>query len=326
MSGVALAWVLVAALIHATWNLLAKKTGGDVRFALVSQLAVALVWAPVGLWFAWHEVGTYGPLQWALIVASGAIHVVYFVTLLRGYRLADLSVVYPLARGTGPLLTAMAATLLLGESLSLLGWLGVLGVVLGIVLISGGPALWHALRAGTSAHERPQAGQSRPSPEGIQQSGRAALAGEDLLRLRRGVGYGLLTGVCIAAYTVVDGYAVKRAGISPVSVDYLGNLVRVPLTALWILALGRREPLPLAGYWRSTWKPALLIATISPVAYVLVLYAATVAPLSHVAPAREVSMLFAALLGGTLLRERNVGLRLLGAGSIAAGVIALAWA
>jgi drug/metabolite transporter (DMT)-like permease len=301
MSGIALALVLVAALIHASWNLLAKKTGGDVRFALMSQLAVALVWAPVGLWFAWHEVGAYGPLQWALIVASGAIHVVYFVTLLRGYRLADLSVVYPLARGTGPLLTAMAATLLLGESLGVLGWLGVLGVVLGIVLISGGPALWHALRAGAGAHE-------------------------DLVRLRRGVGYGLLTGVCIAAYTVVDGYAVKRAGISPVSVDYLGNVVRVPLTALWILALGRREPLPLAGYWRSTWKPALLIAAISPVAYVLVLYAATLAPLSHVAPAREVSMLFAALLGGTLLRERDVGLRLLGAGSIAAGVIALAWA
>jgi drug/metabolite transporter (DMT)-like permease len=306
MSGMALSWILVAALIHATWNLLAKKTGGDVRFALVSQVAVALVWAPVGLWFAWREVGAWGPLQWALVVASGAIHVVYFVTLLRGYRLADLSVVYPLARGTGPLLTAIVATLLLGESLGLRGWVGVLGVVLGIVLISGGPALWHALRAGNGAQVDDTDGH--------------------LGRLRAGVGYGLLTGMCIAAYTVVDGYAVKRAGMSPVSVDYLGNMVRVPLTLLWILALGRREPLPLAGYWRSTWKPALLIATISPVAYVLVLYAATMAPLSHVAPAREVSMLFAALMGGTLLRERDAGLRLLGACSIAAGVVALAWA
>ncbi|HET7865989.1 MAG TPA: EamA family transporter [Burkholderiaceae bacterium] len=308
MSGMALTWVLVAALIHATWNLLAKKTGGDVRFALVSQVAVALVWAPVGLWFAWREVGAWGWLQWALIVASGAIHAVYFVTLLRGYRLADLSVVYPLARGTGPLLTAMVATVLLGESLGLLGWLGVLGVVLGILLISGGPALWHALRAGRGG----QAGDADGHPDA------------HLRRLRAGVGYGLLTGLCIAAYTVVDGYAVKRAGVSPVSVDYLGNVVRVPLTLLWILALGRREPLPLAGYWRATWKPALLIAAISPVAYVLVLYAATLAPLSHVAPAREVSMLFAALLGGTLLRERDAGLRLLGAASIAAGVIALA--
>ncbi len=311
MSGVALSWVLVAALIHATWNLLAKKTGGDVRFALVSQVAVAVVWAPVGLWFAWREVGAWGLLQWSLVVASGAIHTVYFVTLLRGYRLADLSVVYPLARGTGPLLTAMAATLLLGESLGLLGWLGVLGVVLGIVLISGGPALWHALRAGRGA---------QADSDGDTDADR------HLRRLRAGIGYGLLTGLCIAGYTVVDGYAVKRAGISPVTVDYLGNAVRVPMTLLWILALRRREPLPLAGYWRSTWKPALTIAAISPVAYVLVLYAATIAPLSHVAPAREVSMLFAALLGGTLLRERDAGLRLLGACSIAAGVIALAWA
>ena len=301
MSAFALTLVLVAALIHASWNLLAKQTGGDVRFALMSQIAVSLVWAPVGLWFAWREAFDYGLLQWALISASGAIHVVYFVTLLRGYRLGDLSVVYPLARGTGPLLTAMIATVLLGESLGLLGWAGVLAVVVGIVLIAGGPALWRALRAGAEAQV-------------------------DHARLRAGVGYGLLTGLCVAAYTVVDGYAVKRAGISPVAADYLGNLVRVPLTVVWILMLGRREPLPMAGYWRTTWKPALLIGAISPVAYVLVLYAATMAPLSQVAPAREVSMLFAALLGGTLLRERDVGLRLLGAASIAGGVIALAWA
>jgi drug/metabolite transporter (DMT)-like permease len=301
MSAFAFSLVLVSALIHAGWNLLAKKAGGDVRFALMSQLAVALVWAPVGLWFAWHEAPGYGLLQWSLIVASGAIHVVYFVTLLRGYRLGDLSVVYPLARGTGPLLTAMVATVVLDEALGLQGWAGVLGIVGGIVLIAGGPALWHALRAGGSGQEHHA-------------------------RLRAGVGYGLLTGVWIAAYTVVDGYAVKRAGLSPVAVDYLGNVARIPLTLLWIALLGRREPLPLAGYWRTCWKPALLIGAVSPVAYVLVLYAVTLAPLSHVAPAREVSMLFAALLGGRLLSERDAGLRLLGAGCIAGGVVALALA
>jgi drug/metabolite transporter (DMT)-like permease len=299
MSAFALALVLVAALIHASWNLLAKTVGGDVRFALMSQLAVALVWAPVGLWFAWREAFGYGLLQWGLIAASGLIHAVYFVTLLRGYRLGDLTVVYPLARGTGPLLTAGAATLLLGETLGWRGWGGVLGIVGGIVLIAGGPALWHAVRAGASAQG-------------------------DHARLRAGVGYGLLTGMCIAAYTVVDGYAVKRAGVSPVAVDYLGNVARLPFTLLWIMLLGRREPLPLKGYWRTVWKPALMIGAISPVAYVLVLYAATMAPLSHVAPAREVSMLFAALMGGRLLQERDAGLRLLGAACIAGGVVLLA--
>ncbi|HET7865990.1 MAG TPA: EamA family transporter, partial [Burkholderiaceae bacterium] len=145
------------------------------------------------------------------------------------------------------------------------------------------------------------------------------------VRLRAGVAYGVLTGLSVAGYSVVDGYAVKHAAVSPVAVDFLADIVRVPMTAVWVWALGRREPLPWAGYWRQHWKYALLIAVISPISYVLVLYAVTMAPLSHVAPARELSMMFAALLGGTLLRERDMGLRLLGAGSMAVGVIALAW-
>jgi drug/metabolite transporter (DMT)-like permease len=301
MSALALSLVLVAALIHASWNLVAKKAGGDVRFALMTSIAVAVLWTPVGLAFVWQEVGRYGALQWGLIVASGVIHVVYYVTLLRGYRLGDLTVVYPLARGTGPLITAVVATLLLGETLGLVGWAGVLGIVGGILLIAGGPALVHALRAGEHAQDHHR-------------------------KLRAGVGYGVVTGLFIAAYSVVDGYAVKRAGLSPIAVDYLGNLVRIPVTALWVLALQRSEPLPLRGYWRPMLRPALILGAISPVSYVMVLYAVTMAPLSQVAPMREVSMLFAALLGGTLLGEKNLGSRLLGAACIAGGVIALALA
>jgi drug/metabolite transporter (DMT)-like permease len=299
MSALPLTLVLVAAVIHASWNLLAKRVGGDVRFVLMLQVMVAVLWAPVGLWFAWHEAPDYGSLQWGLLSASGALHMVYFSSLLRGYRLGDLSVVYPLARGTGPLLTALGANVLLGEPLGWVGGMGVVGVALGIFLIAGGPASWRRFRrgAGTPA---------------------------DMARLRNGVSYGLLTGVFIAAYTVVDGYAVNRAGISPVSVDYLGNVVRLPLTAAWLFFMRRGEALPLPQYWRNHYKSGLAIAALSPIAYVLVLYAARLAPLSHVAPAREVSMLCAALFGGTLLRERDAGLRLVGAASIAAGVIALA--
>lgn len=300
MSPLAISLVLAAALIHASWNLLVKQAGGDVRFALMTSTAVAVFWAPVGLWFSWQEVHGYGVLQWGLIVASGAVHVVYYVLLLRGYRSGDLSVVYPLARGSGPLLTAAVASILLGESLGALGWAGVAAVVGGIVLIAGGRRLWRTLRATDVSL--------------------------DYARLRAGVGYGLATGVFIAGYSVIDGYAVKRAGISPIAIDYLGTIVRVPLTALWIAALALREPMPLASYWRPMLRPALIVAAISPVAYVMVLYAVTLAPLSQVAPAREVSMLFAALLGGTLLREKDMVWRVLGAGLIASGVIALALA
>lgn len=301
MSTLALSLVLIAAVIHAGWNFLAKKSGGDVRFALLTCIALSIVWAPVGIWFIWRDASGFGVQQWSLVAASGAIHVVYYVVLLRGYRLGDLSVVYPLARGTGPLLTAIIATSFLGEALGVVGWLGVLGIVGGIVVIAGGPTLLRAIRGGTHSQH-------------------------DLARLRAGVGYGLTTGAFISAYTVVDGYAVKHANMSPVLVDYLSNLVRLRLTMLLIMMIRQREPLPLLGYAKQMWRPALVIGAVSPIAYVLVLYAVAMAPLSQVAPAREVSMLFAAFLGGSQLGERNHRVRLLGAACIAAGVVAIALA
>ena len=300
MSGTALALVLAAAFLHAAWNLAAKHAGGDGRFVLLVALMISVLWAPVGLWAGWHEVPRWGALEWAFVVASAMVHVVYFHTLLRGYRLADLTVVYPVARGTGPLLTALVATLLLGESITGLGVVGVLGVTGGVLLIAGGPQLWRTLR------------------------GHAVAPGQDAARARArvatGVAYGAMTGVLIAGYTVIDGYAVKVLLISPILVDYFGNLCRVPFT-LPILLRDRDGTLEA---WRRQWRHALLVAAISPLAYVLVLFAMRVAPLSLVAPAREVSMLFAALLGGRLLGEGDRRSRLLGAACIAGGVAALA--
>lgn len=306
MTPIALGLVLLAALIHASWNLLAKRSGGDIHFALLTTAGVIVLWSPVGLWFAWQEAGGYGLQQWGLIGASGVIHVAYFLCLLRGYRLGDLSVVYPLARGTGPLLTATVASVLLDEVLGMQGWLGVLGIVAGILLIAGGPKLWHTLRTSAAAA-------TDPAAHG---------------RLRAGVVYGLVTGGFIAAYSVVDGYAVKRANVSPVLIDWLGSVARLVILVPLVAALHRGQwhgaRSAVADMARQTWKPALIIVAVSPVAYVMVLYAATLAPLSQVAPMREVSMLFAALMGGTLLQEHDSGLRLAGAACIASGVILLA--
>lgn len=285
--------ILLAGLIHAGWNIAAKHAGGDARFAFFSSALVALIWAPVGWWFARDELPRWGATEWSLVVASGVIHVFYFVTLLRGYRQADLTVVYPLARGSGPLLTALVAVLLLGEQPSALGALGIAAVVGGVFLVAGGPGLWR------SAHDP------------------AARA-----RLHRGLAYGGLTGVFIAGYSVVDGYAVKVLLMSPILVDYMGNLVRLALFTPAAL----RDRAEAVRLWRVQWKHALGVAVFSPVAYVLVLFAMQRAPLSHVAPAREVSMLFAALIGGHLLREGDRALRVGGALCIATGVVALALA
>ena len=286
----ALSLILLAGLIHALWNIVAKKSGGDLAFMALTSVVMMIFWAPLGLYLGVSEVPRWGATEWGLVWASAVLHIGYFGILLRGYRMADLTVVYPLARGSGPMLSSTVALLFLGEHLTGMGLLGMVSVVLGVVLVAGGPALW------------------RQAHDPVQHS-----------RVRTGVFYGLVTGVFIAGYTVIDGYAVKAAGMSPILLDYMGNIVRLIL--LLPILLPRR--IDWGALWATQGRPALLIGIISPVSYVLVLYAMQVAPLSHVAPAREVSMLFAALLGGHLLGERDRGMRLLGAAGIALGVILL---
>lgn len=298
MPAEALALVLFAALVHAAWNIVAKRAGGDHRFTLLASGLTTLVWMPAGLWFGWHEVPRWGPAQWTAVVATAAVHVLYFNTLLAGYRAADLTVVYPVARGSGPLMTALAAVLLLGERLGPAGVAGVLAVCGGVFLIAGGPSLWR--RAGSA---------------------------EQRARIAAGLRWGAVTGALIATYSVIDGYAVKVLLIGPVVLDYACNVLRVPML-LPTLALARAgEVRGVAGFaavCRAQWRPALAVAVLSPLAYIAVLLALQIAPLSHVAPAREASMLFAALLGGRLLGEGERALRLLGAACIALGVGALA--
>ena len=291
MNATALALVIVAGLIHAIWNIAAKKARGDARFATFSSILVTLIWAPVGIWLGWRVVPTWGLVEWGLVVTSGVLHVLYYIALLRGYRKADLTVVYPLARGSGPLLSSLIAIVFLGEHLTLLGVAGIVAVVVGVFFIAGGRRLLHAT---------------------LDPARHAAM--------RTGILYGLLTGAFIASYTVNDGYAVKFAAMSPILLDYFGNFVRVLVLLPTIL----RDPVTAAIHWRQQWKYALLVAAISPLAYVLVLYAMQMSPLSHVAPAREISMLFAALLGGRLLGERDRLARVFGAALITLGVMALA--
>ncbi len=288
MPASALLMVLLAGLIHALWNIAAKKAGGDLRFMFLTSVVLMVFWAPLGVWMGWDVVPSWGLREWALVILSAVLHLLYFGVLLRGYRMADLTVVYPLARGSGPLISSLVALFLLDETLGPAGALGLLAIVGGVFLIAGGPKMWRQ-------------GQDPALRE----------------RLHTGLRYGLLTGVFISSYTLVDGYAVKVALMAPILVDYVGNLVRLALLAPWAL----RQPW--GGIWASQGRYAMVVGVVSPVSYVLVLYAAQMAPLSHVAPAREVSMLFAALIGGHLLGEQDRLPRLLGAALIALGVVSL---
>ncbi len=285
----ALALVLVAALLHAVWNIAAKKAGGNHHFALMGVVMMVVLWLPAALWFGLQDAVHWGWRTWAVMLTSALVHVAYFTILLTGYRKSDLTVVYPVARGFGPLLSSLGAVVLLQEPMSWQSAAGVLAVCGGVFMLAGGPRLLHI--------------------------------GADP-RVLAGVRWGALTGTFIAGYTLIDGYAVKVLLIGPVVVDYMCNLLRLP----FLLPASLHDRAGFVQAWRAQWKYALVVAILGPLGYIMVLYAMTLAPLSHVAPARELSMLFAALLGGQLLGEGDRGLRLAGAALIAAGVMALALA
>jgi drug/metabolite transporter (DMT)-like permease len=259
--------VILAAFIHATWNLLSKRAAAaGSAFVFFYSLAACTLYLP---WVAW--VLTHREQNWSLsavgcILLSGAIHLAYSLCLQRGYQVADLSVVYPVARGTGPMLSSLGAFMLLRETPTAHGMLGLLAVVTGIGLIS--------TQGNLSAFRRP--------------------AGQE------GVRWGLATGSLIASYTVVDGYGVKLLGIQPVVLDWFSNLLRV----LLLVPVMFSDRTRVSGLMKGRWSFAIAVGALSPLAYILVLTALDLgAPLSLVAPAREMSMMVGALFGMILLRE-----------------------
>jgi drug/metabolite transporter (DMT)-like permease len=282
--------VILAALIHATWNLLAKKAGGGAAFVLLGNIVVMTLYSPViAIWW-WHTPGLIAaitPTQWFFLSISAVVHIGYSLSLQRGYQLADYGVVYPVARGTGPLLSSIIAIVFLGETVTLFSGLGILAIVAGIFVLAGG----------------------------------ARALADHTERSRAGVRWGLTTGLFIAAYTAIDGYSVKFLALSPLLLDYFSNLLRT----VFMLPLFVRNHRSVVDEWRKNGRYALAIGAVSPLAYILVLYAMQSAPISHVAPLRELSMLFAAAFGARLLKEKQLGEKMIGATLMVAGVVGLLW-
>lgn len=300
MSTLAVGLVLVSAACHATWNLLAKRAGsGGTHFVWLMATAGTVLLTPVAAVFLVRGDGVDSA---ALVAFAGSalLHTFYFVVLQRGYGHGDLSVVYPVARGTGPLLASIGAILVLGERP------GVAGAA-GIALISAG-----ILVLGLPARDGPAAGRGGVRPPG------AGLIGS---RGRRtGLAYGLLTGVFIGAYTLWDGNAVGHLGVSPVLLLWATDLGRSAL----LLPLVARDHRQLRETWRRFRRHALAGAALSAVAYLLVLIALTLAPVTAVAPLREVNVLLGVVFGVRLLSEGHLTRRLTGAAAVVAGAAAIA--
>jgi drug/metabolite transporter (DMT)-like permease len=280
MSAAAFALVAAAAVAHAAWNVFAKGARGGLPFVWLAGVCATVVYAlPAAVQLAVGERS----LTWAgvaFMAGSGCLHSVYFTTLQRAYGEGDLSVVYPLARGTGPALSVLGAVVLFGERPGPVALAGAVLVVAGVLSLSAG-------------------------------RGRAT---------RPAVLFALVTGLAIAAYALWDAHAV-RALAQPALAYYWGS----ELTRALVLAgpaLRNREGLRTA--LAHDRRAIVAVGVLSPLAYILVLVALTLAPVAVVAPGREASIVIASLIGSQVLGEGEPVRRAAAAVVILAGIAGLA--
>jgi len=284
MTGLALLLILAAALLHASWNFLNKHAGGHATFTWLVAVLSALLYAPatitiIEIWQLEINTASIG-----LIAGSAALHTAYFLLLNQAYRVGDLSLVYPMARGTGPLLATIAAIVFLGERPSPIAVVGALLIIGGaIILTTNISRLW-------------------------QNESRDALF------------YALITGVFIAAYTLWDKQSVSRFGVSPLVLDWGANVGRAVLLTPIALKYSNLA----IGEWREHKYEAIACAVLIPLAYILVLTAMRFTPVSYVAPAREISILIGTVMGTRLLGEADAPRKLAGASAMVLGVVGLA--
>jgi uncharacterized membrane protein len=291
----AIVLVLVAAILHAGWNVLLKTSGDPLWTAVRLQAIGTAVLVPVGV-VAWFVNGR-PPLEAAgvgLALGSGVIEAAYFICLSAAYRRGDLSLVYPLARGSAPLLSILIGIGLLGERLGLPAALGVALLVTGIMLVA---RPWRALTADGRAH-------------------------------RGAIGFALATGALIAAYSAVD-----RVGVRILEPWLYGSLLAVFATTILgtVVILGRRSGVmvtpELVAHPTSPWRDGAA-GVLSLTAYLLILFAYSQASLATVAPLRESGIVLAAAWGALRLGEsagvREAGMRIGAAALVVIGAVLLA--
>ncbi|MCC6416568.1 MAG: EamA family transporter [Opitutaceae bacterium] len=286
MTPLALLLVLAAAVLHATWNLCAKRAGGGLPFVYLVGLIICSLYVPViAVYWWWREpVIEWTAMVW--ILGSGVLKTSYSLFLQRSYRVGDFSLIYPLARGTGPFLSTAAAIVIFGERPTLLAIAGGAIIVGSIFVMTGGVKLFH----------------------------------QDLAHLRRAVGYGMMSGVFIAAYTLWDRHGVAGLALAPLLYD-----AGTAFTQLILLTpFGLKRWPEVVACWKDQRRYAFGVALLSPLAYVLVLTALSFTPVSYIAPAREVSIVIGAFIGAKVLKETDGRKRLWAAAAMALGIIALA--
>lgn len=305
MTAAALGLILLAGVAHASWNVLAKQAeGSGLAFVWCFAAVEAGLVTPLAVGWILTQGLPSGPV-WIAALLSGLLHTVYFVLLQRSYRSGDLSVVYPIARGLGPLLAVVGAVALLGERLSTPALVGAATVSFGVLSLA---------RIGRARHPLTVAG----PPAGTVDSKRSGSPRLDRY-VTAGAPLAALTGISIAAYTLWDGYAMSVLLAAPLPYFWVSSATRLVL--LSTLVTSTRAPVR-AAWQRQRWR-VLVVGVLSPTSYLLILVAFTLAPVGLVAPAREVSIVIATVLGIRHLGEGEMASRLVAAAVILLGVVVL---
>lgn len=291
MSELALALILVAALGHATWNFLLKRATNQEVFTWWLYVTICVLFLPLALTLLWRSPFTHLGLYFiAFIAGRSLVNTIYFMFLGRAYASGDLSLTYPIARGGGVALAPILGVLVLNETVAPQAIVGIVSIFLGIYTL-----YWwgHLLQ----------------------------ILAEPLKFLKeRGTRYALLTGVVIAVYNVWDKVGVELA--NPFLYMYLFFLGSAILFTPYVIKKhGRRVIL---AEWRTGTKSIIASALLCFLAYGMVLVALQFTKVSYIAPAREISIVVAALLGIIVLKESFGKGRLIGSCLIVAGLVLIA--
>lgn len=285
MTTTALVTVLLAALFHALWNLAAKNSRGDSTIFVWSYFTLGAVLAlPVGIVQLLREADAPG---WELLLApavSALFHIAYSMLLQTGYKHADLGVVYPVARGVGPLLAVTIAVVFLGENVASTALAGGMVIIMGILVVTGRRLFRSSSGVGT------------------------------------GLFYGVAMGVAISAYTLWDDFSVTELGILPVVHFGLSAAVQSLVMLPWVV----RKRMLFRQTVSEDRREIAIVAVLSTAAYILVLYALQTTSVALVAPLRESSIVIGALLAWWLFKEPDPVRRITGALVVAVGIVMVA--
>jgi drug/metabolite transporter (DMT)-like permease len=286
MSLTAIGLILLSAVFHVSWNAISKRSADKIIFFWLSGIAASAFLLPVLMGY-WQEISLTG---WLLIVLSSAFEAIYLLCLAAAYETGDLSLAYPLSRGSVPLFVLILATVFIGERVTALGIIGIILSVLGIYVLH--------LRS-------------------LQR--KALLAPFAALR-QRATQFALLAGICTAIYSTID-----KRGVTFVNPMLYTTLIFWGYSLL-LTPFMLRKRTAIAHEWREGKWRILAVGMLSVITYLLVTYVLLSSPASYVSALRGISIVFGAVLGALFLKEHLTPMKALGAVVIFAGMICIAFA